>query len=240
MTDIRRHALLDSTNEEARRLALAGEHGPLWIVAAEQSSGRGRRGREWVSKPGNLFVTHLCEVSAPPEACAQLSFAAALAASDAIACYAPNADINLKWPNDILLERRKVAGILLEAAPNGAVVRLIVGIGINLAHFPVDTEFPAISLASVTQHAPEPDAVLTRLVAAWDAWYEDWLRQGFAPIRAAWLSRAQGLGGNLKVRMGQSETEGVFENLDEDGALLLRVQGGGRLRITAGEVFFTH
>jgi len=239
VTDIRRHATLDSTSEEARRLASSGAHGPLWVVAEEQTKGRGRRGRDWISQKDNLFASHLVEVDAPPETCAQLSFVAALGAADTVAALAGRARITLKWPNDVLLEGRKVAGVLLEAAPNGAFQRLIVGIGINLAHHPEGMETPAISLAAVTRPSPSPEDALARLVVAWDRWYALWREGGFTPIRAAWLSRAGGLGETVTVRTGQAEMTGVFETLDEDGALRLRLDDGRISRVTAGEVFFS-
>lgn len=238
MTDIRRHAVIDSTNEEARRLAASGEHGPLWIVAGAQSAGRGRRGRIWVSEPGNLFATHLREIDATLGLCGQLSFGSALAVADMVAGYAPNARISLKWPNDILLDGKKVAGVLLEAAPNGDGTRLIVGIGVNLAHHPAEADFPATSLAAILDQPPSPEEALTRLVAAWDKWYEKWRAGGFVPLREAWLARAANFGERVKARLGSSEIEGVFEDMEQDGAMLLRLDGGGRIRITAGEIYF--
>jgi BirA family biotin operon repressor/biotin-[acetyl-CoA-carboxylase] ligase len=238
-TAVRRYPVLDSTSDEARRLAAAGEQGPLWILAERQTSGRGRRGRFWVSEPGNLFATLLLGCAAPLEHCAQLSFAAALAAGDAVASFAPNARVTLKWPNDVLLEGRKTAGILLEAtnAAAGKEPSLLIGVGINLTSFPAATEFPATSVAAVTGSAPPPDAVLERLAARWEDWFAVWLTQGFSPLREAWLARAAGFGDRLTARIGERELYGVFEDMDQDGALLLRSADGAQRRITAGEVF---
>ena len=110
---------IDSTNDEARRLALAGVDGPLWLVADCQTRGRGRRGREWQSPTGNLFATLLLRPASHIAACAQLSFVAALAACDLVGRYAPRANIELKWPNDVLADGGKIAGILLESASHG-------------------------------------------------------------------------------------------------------------------------
>ena len=230
---LRNYPILDSTNEEARRLARAGERGPLWIVAREQRSGRGRRGHAWISQSGNLFATLLTRAPAP--VAAQLGFAAGLAAAEAIAALAPSAQVSLKWPNDVLLEGRKAAGVLLETWTGDA---LAIGIGINLANHPGETEFPAISLAAVSGCAADPDDVLLRLAASMAAWYELWREEGFAPVRAAWLKRAAGLNHPILARLAECEMEGVFEDLDEDGALLLRAPTGALSRITAGEVFF--
>jgi BirA family biotin operon repressor/biotin-[acetyl-CoA-carboxylase] ligase len=239
LTAVRRYPVLDSTSDEARRLAAAGEQGPLWILAERQTSGRGRRGRSWVSEPGNLFATLLLGCAAPLEHCAQLSFAAALAAGDAVASFAPSARVTLKWPNDVLLEGRKTAGILLEAtnAAAGKEPSLLIGVGINLTSFPAATEFPATSVAAVTGSAPPPDAVLQRLAARWEDWFAVWQARGFSPLREAWLARAAGFGDRLTARIGERELYGVFEDMDQDGALLLRSADGAQRRITAGEVF---
>ncbi len=233
MTDwpVHRYGSIDSTNEEAKRLARAGTQGPLWIVAAEQTAGRGRRGREWVSQEGNLFATLL--IDAPANA-HQLCFVAGLAVAETIEALAPASKPTLKWPNDVLLQGRKTAGILLEQQGDA----LAIGIGINLAQHPEKTEFPAISLKAAAGTAPTPDAVLPRLASGWCAWYEVWRAQGFAPIREAWLARAAGLGETIRARLLDGEVVGVFEDLDPDGALLLREAGGSLRRITAADVFF--
>jgi len=238
VTDIRRFDILDSTNEEARRIAATGEKGPLWITAAAQSAGRGRRGRVWISETGNLFTTHLVEIDASLGLCGQLSFGAALAVADVVGGYAPAADVRLKWPNDILLNGSKVAGILLEAAPTGSASRLIVGIGLNLAHYPKDVDYPATSLADAAGIRVTPGDALLRLVAAWDKWYEKWRTGGFAPLREAWLARAEGVGKRVTVRLGTSEIEGVFEDMEQDGAMLVRLDNKDRLRVTSGEIYF--
>ena len=233
---IRRYDTIDSTNEEARRLANAGERGPLWLMAREQSGGRGRRGRLWVSQPGNLFATYLTAMPEPAAQCGQLSFAAALAVGETVAHFAPTAQTTLKWPNDVLLEGRKVAGILLESS-HDTPPWIAVGIGINLAHYPAYTEFPAISLAAVTGAAPDAELALAHLGKAWDAWYGTWRAQGFAPLRDAWLARAAGLGQRIGARLASGEIEGIFETLDDNGALVLSLSNGTKTRIAAGEVF---
>ena len=238
---IRRYDSIDSTNEEARRLAETGEFGPLWIVAREQTGGRGRRGRAWISQPGNLFATYLTALPEPAGDCAQLSFAAGLAAAETIGHFAASSHVTLKWPNDVLLEGCKVAGILLESGNTQAQRNsrwLAVGIGINLAHFPDHTEFPAISLAAVTGSAPDPELALARLGKAWDTWYGAWREGGFAALRDAWLARAAGLGQRIGARLAKSLIEGVFVTLDQDGALVLRGPDGALSRVTAGDVFF--
>ena len=230
---LRRYEALDSTNEEARRLAKNGVRGPLWIVAREQTAGRGRRGRVWISEGGNLFATLLLQAATPLSA--QLGFVAGLAAADTIAAHAPRAELALKWPNDVLLNGKKAAGILLEGLGEDA---LAIGIGINLAHYPDSTEMPSISIAAVTGNPPDLDGFLLRLASRMTTWYEIWLEQGFPPVRKAWLLRSSGLGHPIQARLADSERNGVFEDLDEDGALLLRDAAGTLTRITAGDVFF--
>ena len=234
-TPLRIYASLDSTNEEARRLVKTGERGPVWIIARRQSAGRGRRGSEWESKQGNLFATLLLNVPYPPKIGAQLSFVAALATGDLVCDYARAARVTLKWPNDVLADGRKLAGILLEDASKKF---LAVGIGVNLIYHPQDTEFPATSIAAIAGSAPDSQSALARLVGHWDKWYDLWQGRGFAPLREAWLARAAGFGQRIVARIGDSDVDGVFENLDEDGALLIRRPGGVLSRVTAGEVFF--
>ena len=238
--DVRHYGTLGSTNDEARRLAETGEAGPLWVVADRQTGGRGRRGRFWVSEPGNFFATLLVRAPEPLEACSQLSFVAALACSDTIASFTPNARVTLKWPNDILLDARKVAGILLESSGREGLCAgwVAVGIGINLAHFPEGAAFPAIAVASITGAAPDGDAVLARLDGDWQRWFAIWQKSGFYPLRQAWLARVAGLGDPIVARLGNRDLEGVFQDLDGDGALILRQADGALVRITAGDVFF--
>jgi BirA family biotin operon repressor/biotin-[acetyl-CoA-carboxylase] ligase len=230
---------IDSTNEEARRLAAAGERGPVWIIADHQTAGRGRRGRKWESPTGNLAATLLLNPDKPASECAQLSFVSALAASDTVASFTPEFEIKVKWPNDVLVGGRKIAGILLESASQGRDPQyLIVGIGMNLRAHPPDTEFPATSLKALGLHAPLPRHALLELAGPFAKWYDVWRAQGFSPIRDAWLARAAGLGTRIRARLTNEETVGIFEGIDDTGALLLR-ETQDRLRtIAAGEVFF--
>jgi BirA family biotin operon repressor/biotin-[acetyl-CoA-carboxylase] ligase len=228
---------LDSTNSEARRLAEIGEPGPLWITAERQTAGRGRRGRVWDSAPGNLAATLLLRPEAPIAITGQLSFVAALAVAEMAAHFAPQAAITVKWPNDVLAEGRKLAGILLEAGPAPIGTWLAIGIGVNLASFPQGTEFPATSLAQLGLAPPMPDDALSVLAARFAHWYALWMAEGFETVRAAWLARAGGLGLPIRARLPHQTREGVFEGIDSAGALLLNEQGLVSA-IAAGEVFF--
>jgi BirA family biotin operon repressor/biotin-[acetyl-CoA-carboxylase] ligase len=205
----------------------------LWIFASRQTAGRGRRGRAWQTPEGNLAATLLLRPNAPQGQAAQLSFAAALAVADMAAQFAPRAAITVKWPNDVLAESEKLAGILLEGGPDW----LAIGIGINLKHFPPGTEFPATSLAAQGVAAPTPEEALTVVAARFAHWFAMWKADGFQPLRTAWLARASGLGETIRARLAHEERRGAFEGIDASGALLLREQGGLRA-IAAGEVFF--
>jgi len=231
---------VDSTNEEAKRRARAGEQGPLWITAARQSAGKGRRGRVWVAPQGNLSATLLIRPDRPASECAQLSFAAALAVSDMLALYASRYDIRLKWPNDVLVEGRKIAGILLESesAPDGRMAWLAIGIGVNLVAFPPDTEHAATALGALGLTPPAAKDAAAALAGAFAKWYDAWSGEGFAPLRAAWLSRAYGLGQRIRVRLPAEETSGVFRDIDATGALVLGLPGGMTRSVSAGEVYF--
>ena len=226
------YAELDSTNEEARRLAEAGEGGPVWIIAARQTAGRGRRGRIWQSLPGNLYATLLITPERPRNEWPTLSFVASLAVAGMVGWFAPQASGALKWPNDLLLEGRKVAGILLESCGSA----LAIGIGVNLAHFPSETEFPATAIA-VHATPPSAEESLTILAAAFVPWYERWRAGGFAVLKQHWLVGAAGLGAPIRARLSNEEQTGLFEGIDDSGALLLR-QGDTLRTIAAGEVFF--
>jgi BirA family transcriptional regulator, biotin operon repressor / biotin---[acetyl-CoA-carboxylase] ligase len=231
------HEVVGSTNTEALHLAGQGERGPLWITADRQTAGRGRRGRVWVSPPGNLHASLLLTEPVAAERWPQLAFVAALAIHDSIVEVAPDlkALLAIKWPNDLLLASAKVAGILIEAESGiGAVA---IGLGVNCASHPADTDFPATNLAAAgvplspaTLFSALSGKMLGRL-AQWNA------GEGFSTIRADWLSRAAGMGENVRVRLAEGELAGRFEALDEAGGLVLRLPDGDATTIAAGDVF---
>jgi BirA family biotin operon repressor/biotin-[acetyl-CoA-carboxylase] ligase len=225
-----------STNSEALAHARAGEKGPLWITARAQTAGRGRRGRTWISERGNLYATLLLTDPAPPERAAQLSFVAALATHDAIAACAPSllARLGFKWPNDVLLDGAKLAGILIEAEGTRPLL-VAVGIGVNCRHHPAGTDYAATDLAAAGAAVTVED-LFKALSVAMAHRLREW-EGGFASTRAGWLARAGGLGGELTARLGARNLTGRFETLDEAGRLVLRRPDGGVETIAAGEVF---
>ncbi|WP_339747046.1 biotin--[acetyl-CoA-carboxylase] ligase [uncultured Maricaulis sp.] len=228
-----------STNAEARTRALAGECGPLWLAARRQTAGRGRRGRAWQSLDGNLFASGLYVIDRPPAQVAQLSFVTALAV--AAVCDAALGDVartRLKWPNDVLVDGHKVAGILLEsgAAPGGG-LWLAIGVGINLVAAPQDTERPAVALSQAGASL-DREAALSLLAGAFESGFQHWMQSGFGAIRDRWLTRAHGLGERCVVRLPNETLDGVFGDLGPDGALRLDLASGQHRYISAGEVFF--
>jgi BirA family transcriptional regulator, biotin operon repressor / biotin---[acetyl-CoA-carboxylase] ligase len=234
---------LDSTNAEARRRAEAGEGGPVWIVARRQTSGRGRRGREWTSETGNLFATLLTTTRKPPAEAAQATFIAALAVADLLDAFAQPGAVTIKWPNDVLLNGSKAAGILVEsgAAPQGG-LWLAVGIGVNLAHAPADTERPAAALADHLRpdiaYPPPVDAAAAVLADSFAAWMDRWEQYGFEPILDAWRRRCSGLTGPATARLPHETVTGTADGVEPDGALRLRLPDGSLRLISAGDVFF--
>lgn len=226
---------IDSTNAEARRLAEAGERGPLWLWADEQTAGRGRLGRSWVSEPGNLYATFLFTSGAPANVVGQVGFAAALAVHEAAARLLPGADIKLKWPNDVLIDGAKFCGLLAETIGH----TIALGCGINLASAPSGTPYPVTSLARQGTRADVETLLGMLAESLWNRlaiWDEG---RGFAAIRQAWLERCAGLGRAISITTGGKQTAGTFRGLAEDGALILGLPGGRQSFIHAGDLLFT-
>ena len=242
--DIRRFDEIDSTNEEARRLGDAGTEGPVWIVAARQTAGRGRRGRAWESPTGNFMGTLYLTPRCGPREAGELSFVAALAVHDAVASLLPptlRPALRLKWPNDLLYDRAKLAGILLESSgvAGAEVAWVAIGMGVNLATHPEGLEYRATSLAAMGVSGVTPDDALAALDRSFEHWLAVWRGvQGFAAIREAWLKRAEGVGGPITVRLSSGAIEGTYEGLAPDGALQLRLGDGHLELVSAGDVFF--
>ncbi|WP_420584430.1 biotin--[acetyl-CoA-carboxylase] ligase [Ruegeria sp.] len=234
---------VDSTLNEAARLAPTAP-GPVWIMAHHQTAARGRRGRVWANPKGNLAATLLMRPQGNPEQAALRSFVAALALFDAcVAVTGRAAGLSLKWPNDVLLNGGKLAGILLESTGQGqGVSHLAIGIGVNLSEAPPayaveQSAVRPVSLMSETGAAVLPEDFLTELAAAYARYETQFVTYGFEPIRTAWLSRAARLGEVITARTSTSETVGTFETVDVNGNLVLKT-AKGRVSIPAADVFF--
>jgi BirA family biotin operon repressor/biotin-[acetyl-CoA-carboxylase] ligase len=235
--------VLDSTNEEAKRLAAGGgAHGAV-IWAKRQTSGRGRMGREWVSAEGNLFVSVLL---APPKElsdCSQLSFVASIAAAETLDAIVESARVTCKWPNDVLYDGKKIGGILLEAFTTmdeqGKERQwVVVGVGINVDSFPEHVMFPATCLRNAGVEIISAKIVLSRFIHNFIPQYDVWMKKGFPPIHKAWMQRAYRIGHATEVIIGDKQVDGVFDGIDASGRLLLKSKSGAITGITAGDVFF--
>jgi BirA family biotin operon repressor/biotin-[acetyl-CoA-carboxylase] ligase len=223
-----------STNDDVAALARDGAEEGLWLRAARQSGGRGRQGREWHSPEGNLYASTLVRLRPGDPPAPTLALVAAVALHEVACAFAPDASILIKWPNDLLAGGAKLSGILLERIGDAVVI----GLGVNLAEHPDATERPATSLRVLTGRAPEPEAFIEALAAALARWIERWRREGLAPIRAAWLAAAHPPGTPLSTHTASGAwVEGLFEGLDEGGALRLRLADGSVHVVHAGDVF---
>ncbi|MBL8806595.1 MAG: biotin--[acetyl-CoA-carboxylase] ligase [Rhodospirillales bacterium] len=226
-----------STNDEARTLARDGAADGTIVWARTQSAGRGRQGREWSSPPGNLYMSLVLRPDCPPREAVQLAFVAALGAGGMIGPHArPAAPLRFKWPNDILLGARKVAGILLEAEGQGERLDfMILGLGVNLVSHPANARIPATDIREATGETLAPEAALEGFARHFMDWVTRWHEGGFAPVREAWIAHAAGLGERIEVRLPAETTHGTFAGLDGHGALLLDT-AQGRRTIAAGDV----
>ncbi len=238
--------MLDSTNTEALRLANQGDQGALWIVADTQTEGRGRHGREWQSFKGNLFTSLLLINPCDIVLASQLGFLASLSLHDAlceITQLSPSR-FTLKWPNDILCDGAKCAGVLLEAhrlSHNNA-LGLIIGIGVNVAQAPQNTPYRATALSNhMVIDTMTIRKLFTALSNAFSKRFIEWhdVRLGFSAIRHEWLKFAAGIGQEITIRTPQKEKTGVFQAIDAYGRLILHIKGADQPEyIDAGDLFF--
>ncbi|KQT78120.1 biotin--[acetyl-CoA-carboxylase] ligase [Methylobacterium sp. Leaf466] len=257
------HDSLGSTNTEALERARSGQAGPLWVVARRQEAGRGRRGNAWTSPPGNLAASLLLGVDdVDPGRLATLGFVAGVALVDAVrvvcgdartcvsADATPRDEVEgwgatevggprLKWPNDVLLDGGKLAGILLEAETLRDGRRIVVvGFGVNVAAAPEGLPYAATCLRQAGCVVDAPDvlrALSDTIVAAMRLWHQG---EGFGHVRARWLASAAGLGRPVSVSLGTSRVQGIFETIDDAGRLVVVSDDGTRRTVTAGEVHF--
>ncbi len=227
-----------STNDDLRALAREGASEGAWLRADVQTGGRGRSGRQWLSPPGNLYASTIVRPMAGDPLAPSLALVSGIALHDAVAAFAGDAPLMLKWPNDLLSGAAKLAGILLEGE-GGAV---ICGFGVNLAGCPEGLDRPVTSLADLVGAAPAPDVFLERFADIFADWLATWRRDGLTAILAAWQARAHPLGTPLAVEEGSGQgarIEGRFDGLDAMGALRLRLADGAVRVIQAGDVFLS-
>jgi BirA family biotin operon repressor/biotin-[acetyl-CoA-carboxylase] ligase len=237
--DLRTVAATVSTNDDVAALARTGSPEGLWLRSDVQTGGRGRLGRAWISPPGNLYASTLVRIGPSDPPAPTLALVAAVALDELVSALASPERAQLKWPNDLLLDAgdgtwAKLSGILLERAGEAVVI----GFGVNLAHHPADLGRPVTSLAAAGIEPPAPDIFLVDLASAFERWLARWRSEGLAPARRQWLARAHPIGTALSVRQPDgATTDGLFDGLDESGALRLRLADGNVHVMHAGDVF---
>ena len=230
---------VDSTNSEAMR-SMDGLEKPTWIVAERQTAGRGRNGRHWTTLQGNLATTLAIRLEEEPDSVVLRTFVAALALRDAFVSLAGNENLfTFKWPNDVLLNKGKVAGILLECASGHRCSKLAIGFGVNLADAPEPSGDGSlarpVSLAGETGVRVEKISFLRELASAYSKREHEFIRFGFAHVRAAWLDRAEFLGSTASFRLSDRTVNGVFRNVDSAGRAIVDA-AEGRHEIAAADV----
>ncbi|WP_445192571.1 biotin--[acetyl-CoA-carboxylase] ligase [Sphingomonas sp. Tas61C01] len=230
---IRTVAETGSTNADMIALARSGVEEGVWLRAERQTQGRGRHGRGWSSPTGNLYASTIVRLRASDPPAPTLALVAAVALEECVSAYLKREALRLKWPNDLLLDGAKLSGILLERAD----AAVVIGIGVNLADRP---DLPDRRTTSLAEHGVtvDPAEIVETLAATFARWIGRWRGEGLAPVRARWLERAHPPGTALSAASAEGGTvEGLFDGLDRDGALILRLADGTRRVIHAGDVF---
>ena len=228
---IRTVAETGSTNADVLALARTGVTEGLWLRAERQTVGRGRQGRTWESPVGNSYASTLVRLRPTDPPAATLALVTAVALAEAVGVYVEG--LRIKWPNDLLIDGAKMSGILLERADDAVVI----GIGVNLAHHPDLANRPTTSLAAHDAHVAPEDFIET-LAESFARWLSRWRGEGLLPVRQRWLDLAHAPGTALTARLPDgSAIDGLFDGLDADGALILRLADGARRVIHAADVF---
>ncbi|WP_174800654.1 biotin--[acetyl-CoA-carboxylase] ligase [Martelella limonii] len=241
--DAYRHEALDtvgSTNSEAMDRARSGDTGRLWLTARQQMSGRGRRGRSWASEPGNLYASLLLIDPAPEAMTASLPLVAALGVHGAISRVMAGQDsaVAIKWPNDVLIDRKKVCGILLEAErlADGRQA-VVIGIGVNVAYGPDNAPYPVARISDYVAGA-DPETLFAHLFVTMAEELLVWDRgEGLARTVARWRAAACGINEPIRVNLAREQISGIFVGIDDAGMLKLKTENGLRT-FAAGDVFF--
>jgi BirA family biotin operon repressor/biotin-[acetyl-CoA-carboxylase] ligase len=231
--DVRHYDSLASTSDEAMRLARDGAAHCTVVHADQQTAGRGRLSRRWLSPPGNLYLSIVLRPNLPASRSVEIGFVAALAVADAIEAMLPrHMRASLKWPNDVLVGDGKISGVLLEQADDA----LILGIGVNVLHAPGGMSYQVSTIVGCGGLATV-DGTRTALLTALSNWLDIWQQDGFAAIRTAWLGRAHPVGTLLRLTVGDGLVEGRFVDIAPDGALIMETDDGPK-RFVAGDVGF--
>ena len=228
-----------STNVEARLLAEQGAQEGTAVWADMQTAGTGRRGRSWSSPIGNMYVSLLLRPLCAVSQASQISLVAALGLGDAIGQMIAAERVSNKWPNDVLIDGKKAAGLLLESSANytNEINWVIVGCGANISSFPKVADYATTCLSDAAERSIEVEEFLLCFIDCFYQRYSIWLESGIAEIRKSWLERAHHIGKEITVRLPTEEKRGIFEGLNMDGALILALPNGEREFVTAGDVF---
>ena len=235
---IKRVKVTASTNADASALAKQGEPEGTVIAAESQTAGRGRYHRKWISEPGGLYFSMILKPALKAALAPQLTFVAALAVKEAIESYVSQ-PFQLKWPNDVMIQRKKVCGILTEVeTKEDAVEFIVVGVGLNVnqTFFPKEISTQAISLFQVSKKKLSLDKVLDRILRRFDHWYDLYLKTGFLPIKQSWEKLSQLCGRKVEIRDQKKTITGTVKELDESGALIIESPNGDTERVYAGDV----
>ena len=230
----------DSTNVECRKMAENGSGEGLIVQALSQSSGRGRRGRNWSSPKGNLYFSMLIKPKCMVSKALGISFVSAVAMCDALgALLPPMVEVRVKWPNDILINQRKCCGFLLESSSDcsGNVKWVIIGTGVNVESFPEDVDYPATSLSFEGSPNLALRDVLLSFLRHFKRWKNIWEEEGFSPIREAWMERSIGMGKRITAKLVESSYTGIFSDLNIDGSLVMITDDGNKVVISSGDIF---
>lgn len=233
------YPVVGSTNDEAKILLENGAGEGTVVRAERQTAGRGRRGRRWISEPGNLYFSLILMPKCPLLQVSQLSFVMAVAVGEAVLPFLKSPKIlSYKWPNDLLLNKHKVAGILIETESEAGQLAetCIVGIGLNLTSIPDHPAYPVTALNDHVKSSFIPDILSTELLEQIKIYYEVWKKEGFEPIREKWLERAHSLGQDVNITVGGKSMSGRFKGLSQEGALLLKGKNGDVQMLMSAEI----
>ncbi len=230
---------MGSTNDEIKLLLAQGAAEGTVVRAQRQTAGRGRRGRQWISEPGNLYCSLLLTPRCPLAQANQLSFVMAVAVGQTIAPFLTSPELlSYKWPNDLLLQNAKVAGILIETeSQKGQLAEAcVIGIGVNVNVAPGHLAYPVTALNQHTKLNLIQDVLFSALLDQVKHYYGVWQQEGFAPIREAWKERAHNLGHNITIRVGDHEMSGQFADINPEGAFLLKKEDGSMSTLMSAEI----
>lgn len=238
--NIIRKEITGSTNEDIALLAKQNAEAWTVVQALEQNSGRGRHGKTWDSQRGNLFMSLLLRPAVGSRRWGELSFLSAVAVATILSVYINSQRIEVKWPNDVLINGKKIAGILLEVLNFGAKApAVVVGIGINISKKPKEFEYPVTCIQDYKNEITSSDEVLTSLLHSIVHWFRIWENDGFDMIRTEWMKRAYKLDGTVEVEgKNGSSAKFKFKGIDAEGAMLLDDENGTRNLYRAGTVRF--